>query len=225
VTGAVPTDLFEISSSARRVFDTSADPSQIVQAFGSDPILGPLVARSPGLRIPGAWDPFECAVRAILGQQVSVAAARTFATRLLGRMGTCVDGAAPGLTTLFPSPEAIVEGDLEGLGLTQKRIAAIRGLALAVVGREIDFAAATDETVATLTQIAGVGRWTSQYVALRALGDPDAFPGSDLILRRMAGRGRQALSEARLESRAEAWRPWRAYAATYLWDAAARSSG
>src|SRR5262245_12050301 len=91
VTGAIPTDLFEISSSARRVFDASADPSQIVQAFGSDPILGPLVARSPGLRIPGAWDPFECAVRAILGQQVSVAAARTLATRLVGRLGTRVE--------------------------------------------------------------------------------------------------------------------------------------
>jgi AraC family transcriptional regulator of adaptative response / DNA-3-methyladenine glycosylase II len=224
VTGAVPTDLFEISSSSRRVFDTSADPSQIVQAFGSDPILGPLVARSPGLRIPGAWDPFECAVRAILGQQVSVAAARTLATRLVGRMGTSLDSAVPGLTALFPSPRALAEGDLRGLGLTQQRIAAIQGLARAVVRREIDFAVVGDETVAALTRIAGVGEWTSQYIALRALGDPDAFPGSDLVLRRMAGGTRGALSEARLESRAEAWRPWRAYAAIYLWDAAARSS-
>ncbi len=223
VTGALPADLFGISSSARRVFDTAADPTQIAQAFGSDPILGPLVARSPGLRIPGAWDPFECAVRAILGQQVSVAAARTLATRLVARMGTSVDGGASDLTTLFPSPEAIKEGELRGLGVTQKRIAAIRSLARAVATRELDFAAAADETAAALTRIAGVGPWTSQYVALRALGDPDAFPGSDLILRRMAGGGSQALSESRLASRAEAWRPWRAYAALYLWDAAAKS--
>jgi AraC family transcriptional regulator of adaptative response / DNA-3-methyladenine glycosylase II len=109
------------------------------------------------------------------------------------------------------------------LGLTRSRIAAIQSLAQAVVARKFEFTAPTDETVAALAQISGVGKWTSQYVALRALGDPDAFPASDLILRRMAGSGRGALSEAELESRAEAWRPWRAYAATYLWDAAARS--
>jgi len=224
VAGADPTDLFELSSSARRVFDTAADPSQILQAFGSDPILGPLVTRTPGLRIPGAWDPFECAVRAILGQQVSVAAARTLAARLVQRMGTAVESASPDLTVLFPSAEAIAGGSLEGLGLTRGRIAALQGLARAVAAHEIDFTA-TDETVAALNRIAGVGPWTSQYVALRALGDPDAFPGSDLILRRMAGAGGRALTEAELESRAEAWRPWRAYAATHLWDAAARSGG
>ena len=220
VTGAVPADLFELSFAARRVFDVSADPAQVVEAFRSDPILGPWVTRSPGLRIPGAWDPFECAVRAILGQQISVAGARTLATRLVERMGTRIESAAPDLTTLFPSPRAIAEGDLGGLGLTKARIASIQGLARAVVARQIDFAAATDEIIDALTQISGLGPWTAQYVALRALGDPDAFPASDLILRRAAGGGNGALSEAELESRAEAWRPWRGYAATYLWDAA-----
>ena len=225
VTGAVPADLFELSFAARRVFDVSADPAQIVEAFRSDPILGPLVACSPGLRIPGAWDPFECAVRAILGQQISVAGARTLATRLAGRMGTRVESPAQGLTTLFPSPQAIAKGDLRGLGITRGRIAAIQSLAEAVDERRFDFAATTDEIIAALTRISGVGSWTAQYVALRALGDPDAFPTSDLILRRMAAGGTRALPAAELESRAEAWRPWRAYAATYLWDAAARSSG
>jgi AraC family transcriptional regulator of adaptative response / DNA-3-methyladenine glycosylase II len=104
----------------------------------------------------------------------------------------------------------------------RSRIAAIRGLAQAVVARKLEFAAPADDTAAALTQISGVGEWTSQYVALRALGDPDAFPASDLVLRRKAGAGNEALSESELQSRAEAWRPWRAYAATYLWDAAAR---
>jgi AraC family transcriptional regulator, regulatory protein of adaptative response / DNA-3-methyladenine glycosylase II len=223
VTGADPTDLLELSFAARRVFDTSADPAQIMQAFRSDPILGPLVTRTPGLRIPGAWDAFECVVRAIMGQHISVAGTRTLATRLVERLGTRLKSPAPGLTTLFPSPRAIAEGDLRGLGLTRSRIAAMRSLAQMVVARKFEFTAPTDETVAALGQISGVGEWTSQYAALRALGDPDAFPMSDLILRRMAGSGRGALSEAELESRAEAWRPWRAYAATYLWDAAARS--
>ena len=225
VTGAAPADLFELSLAARRVFDVCADPAQIAEAFRSDPILGPLVARSPGLRIPGMWDPFECAVRAIMGQQISVAGARTLATRLVERLGTRLASAGPDLTTLFPSPRRIAEGDLTGLGLTKGRIASIQGLARAVVARQIDFAAATDEIVDVLTKIPGVGQWTAQYVALRALGDPDAFPASDLILRRVAGDGEGALPEAELESRAEAWRPWRAYAATYLWDAAVRPSG
>ena len=224
VTGAVPADLFELSFAARRVFDTSADPAQVVRAFRSDPILGALATRSPGLRIPGAWDPFECAVRAVIGQRTGVTGALTLATRLVERLGTRLKSPAPGLTTLFPSPQAIAEGDLRGLGLTRSRIAAIQSLAQAVVAHKFEFTAPTDEIVAALAQIPGVGEWTSQYVALRALGDPDAFPTSDLILRRMAGNGRGALSEAELESRAEAWRPWRAYAAAYLWDAAARSS-
>jgi AraC family transcriptional regulator of adaptative response / DNA-3-methyladenine glycosylase II len=223
VTGADPTDLFELSFAARRVFDTSADPAQILQAFRSDPILGPLVARSPGLRIPGAWDAFECVIRAIL-RQSSATRARAVATRLVERLGTRLKTPAPGLTTLVPSPRAIAEGDLRGLGLTRRRIVAIQSLAHALVERKFELTAPTDETVAALSQISGVGEWTSQYVALRALGDPDAFPTSDLILRRMAGCARGALSEAELKSRAEAWRPWRAYAATYLWDAAARSS-
>jgi AraC family transcriptional regulator of adaptative response / DNA-3-methyladenine glycosylase II len=224
VTGADPANLLELTCAARRVFDTSADPAQIMQAFRADQLLGPLVARSPGLRIPGAWDAFECAVRAIMGQHLSVAGARTLATRLVERLGAGIKSPAPGLTTLFPSPRTIAEGDLSGLGLTPSRIAALRSLAQAVVARQLEFAAPTDETVEALTRITGVGEWTSQYVALRALSDPDAFPPSDRILRRMAGGGKRALSRTDLQSRAEAWRPWRAYAATYLWDAAARSS-
>ena len=223
VTGADPTDLLELTCAARRVFDTSADPAQIMQALGADPILGPLVAASPGLRIPGAWDAFECSVRAIMGQQVSVAGARTLASRLVERLGARLKSPAEGLTTLFPSPRAIATGDLTGLGLTRSRIAAIRSLAQAVVARKLEFAAPAEEAAAALSQISGVGDWTSQYVALRALGDPDAFPATDLILRRMAGRGKKDLSGKELESRAEAWRPWRAYAAIYLWDTAARS--
>jgi len=223
VSGAAPADLFHLSTTARRVFDLSADPAQIEQAFRSDKTLGPLVARSPGLRIPGVWDPFECAVRAIVGQQVSVRGACTLTKRLVERIGARTRNPGPGLTTLFPSPAAIAEADLQRLGLTRARVAAIQGLARAVIERKVDFAGGADQIMAALTQVAGIGEWTAEYVAFRALGEPDSFPAADLVLRRMAGRGRRALSEAELESLAESWRPWRAYAALYLWDAAARS--
>src|SRR5262249_8626445 len=193
------------------------------EAFRSDKTLGPLVARSPGLRIPGVWDPFECAVRAIVGQQVSVRGACTLTKRLVERIGARTRNPGPGLTTLFPSPAAIAEADLQRLGLTRARVAAIQGLARAVIERKVDFAGGADQIMAALTQVAGIGEWTAEYVAFRALGEPDSFPAADLVLRRMAGRGRRALSEAELESLAESWRPWRAYAALYLWDAAARS--
>ena len=225
VTGAIPTDLFELSSAARRVFDTSADPAQVLRAFRLDPILGALAARSPGLRIPGAWDPFECAVRAITGQRISVKAARTIVIRLVERLGTPVKSVEPELTTLFPSPQAVAAGNLSGLGLTRQREEALRSLAQAVADHRLDLAGPPDETMAALMELRGLGPWTAQYIALRALGDPDAFPASDLVLRRMAAGGKAPLSETEMEARAEAWRPWRAYAATYLWGAAARPNG
>src|SRR6185436_13245042 len=135
---------------ARRAFDLGADPARIARAFEADPLLRPLVRRRPGLRIPGAWDPFECAVRAVLGQQVSVAAGRTLAARLVARVGQPIATGADGLTHLFPSPAALAGADLDGLGLTRARAAALQALARAVAGGRLDLGGPVDEVTAGL---------------------------------------------------------------------------
>ncbi len=216
VRGGAPSTLLQVSSAARRMFDLAADPARIAMALRSDPLLGPLVKRRPGLRIPGAWDPFECAVRAILGQQVRVAAGRTLAARLVARIGRPIDG-EDGLTHMFPTPADLATADLNGLGLTRMRIVALRTLARAVADGELAFDAPTEDIYASLIALAGIGAWTMQYVALRALVEPDAFPASDLVLRRMAAMGGRPLATSVLQARAEAWRPWRGYAAIHLW--------
>jgi AraC family transcriptional regulator of adaptative response / DNA-3-methyladenine glycosylase II len=220
VRGANPANLFRLASTARRVFDIAADPAHMVEAFQSDLLLGPLVTRSSGLRIPGAWDAFECTVRAILGERISGAGASIVTKRFAERIGVRIKNPAPGLTTLFPTLRLIAEGDLRDIGLSRSRLDALHRFVRAVVARKIDFTAPSDEIIDALTKVAGVGDEIAQYVALRALGEPDAFPAADLVLRRMAGRGKRALSDAELESRSRTWRPWRAYAAMYLWDAA-----
>jgi len=220
VRGAEPAALFQLSSTARRAFDLAADPARIARAFRSDPLLGPLVRLRPGLRIPGAWDPFECAVRAVLGQQVSVAAGRTLAARLVSRVGRRIAADGDGLTHLFPAPEALAVADLDGLGLTSARVGALRALAQATTEGALDLTAPVEEVTAALVALPGLGDWTAQYVALRALGEPDAFPAADLVLRRAAAAGGAPLTARALASRAEVWRPWRGYAVLHLWRAA-----
>ena len=220
VRGAAPAALFQLSAAARRTFDLAADPARIALALRGDPLLAPLVDRRPGLRIPGAWDPFECAVRAVLGQQVSVAAGRTLAARVVARVGRPIAGGTDGLTHLFPSPAALAAANLDGLGLTGARARALRALAHAVAEGALDLGAPVENVAAGLEALPGLGRWTAQYVALRALGEPDAFPAADLVLRRMAADGGTPLSARALAARAEAWRPWRGYAVLHLWRAA-----
>jgi AraC family transcriptional regulator of adaptative response / DNA-3-methyladenine glycosylase II len=184
--------------------------------------MGPLVRERPGLRIPGAWDPFECAVRAVLGQQVSVAAGCALARRLVERAGVAVGGATDGLTQLFPGAANVASANLEGLGITGARVATLRVLARAVLERRIDFGAAPEELAAAMAALPGIGPWTAQYVALRALGEPDALPTGDLVLRRMAAPpARGSLTTRELEERSRNWRPWRGYAVVHLWRAAA----
>jgi AraC family transcriptional regulator of adaptative response / DNA-3-methyladenine glycosylase II len=220
VSGAPPAALLQLSSVARRVFDVAADPQRIALGLRRDELVGPLVRQRTGLRIPGAWDPFECAVRAVLGQQVSVAAGRTFASRLVLLAGTTISGGAHGLTHLFPSASAVAAANLEGLGVTRSRAATLHALAHAVLAGRIDFGADPAEVAAALTAVPGIGPWTAQYVALRALGEPDAMPAGDLVLRRMAAGSTQALSARELEARAQSWQPWRSYAVMHLWHAA-----
>lgn len=184
---------------ARHLFDVDADPRLIRKTLAKDSLLAPLLRRRPGIRVPGAWDPFELAVRAVVGQQVSVAAART----ILGRIAL-----AHGF-----APERLAEVTIEGM--PRRRSETIRVLARAVARREVvlERGASLEESIAMLTALPGIGPWTAHYIAMRALGERDAFPSGDLILRRNAGN----LSERELLRRAEVWRPWRAYGAMLLW--------
>ena len=194
----------------RRLFDLDADPASVDKVLGADPRLAASVAARPGLRVPGAVDGFELVMRAVLGQQVSVAAARTFAGRLTQRCGTALETARGTLTHSFPTAAQVAAADLAGLGLTTARVATLRAVALAVAdGLSLEPTADRAETRAALLALPGIGPWTADYVAMRALGDPDAFPADDLVLRRMLG--------TQAASTAEAWRPWRAYAAMHVW--------
>jgi AraC family transcriptional regulator of adaptative response / DNA-3-methyladenine glycosylase II len=210
-----PRSLFLIVERVRAMFDLNADWAAIVRGLKSDPDLAARVESRPGLRVPGCWTGFELATRAILGQQVSVKGATTLAGRIARTLGRPFQG-APGLTHLFPTPEVLAEANLESIGLTRARGEAIRGLARAVCNRKTDFDRIVDSEafLARLCELPGIGKWTAQYVAMRALGEPDAFPSGDLGLRHALNVG----SSRELEERAEAWRPWRAYAAMYLWS-------
>jgi AraC family transcriptional regulator, regulatory protein of adaptative response / DNA-3-methyladenine glycosylase II len=223
VSGAPPAALLQLSCTARRVFDLAADPARISTELARDRLVGPLVRARPGVRIPGAWEPFECAVRAVLGQQVSVAAGRTFAARLVQRAGAAVRGGGDGLTHVFPTAAALAAADLDGLGLTRARVATLRALSQAVLTRNVDFTQAPAQLAAALAAIPGIGPWTAQYVLLRAFGEPDALPSADLVLRRMAAPGVTLLSGRQLDERAQEWQPWRGYAVMHLWRAASRA--
>jgi len=220
VRGAPSSDLFELSSRIRRVFDLAADPLQICDAFRGDRRLGTLVAKNPGLRIPGVWEPFECAVRSIVAEQRMPEAARTQLRKLVERAGAPIGSIADGLSHLFPLPEALAKCELADLGMAPARVEAVRELARAVCTGRLNFSDSMEEVTQALAQIAGLGASGAAYVALRALGEPDAFPNTDLTLRREAHRGDSVWTPRELEARAEAWRPWRGYAAFHLWAAA-----
>ena len=209
----------EVVERARRLFDLDAEPVRIADHLARSPELAPLVARRPGLRVPGAWDAFELAVRAVLGQQVTVRGATTLAGRLVRAFGRPLDRAEDGLTHLFPRPEALADADLASIGLPRARAVTIRALARGEVA--LDASRGLEDAVARLAAVPGIGAWTAHYIAMRALGEPDAFPAADLGLRRALGNGAGPLAPARVAERAEAWRPWRAYAAMHLWTALA----
>lgn len=216
--------LLETVNRVRRMFDLDADPKAIADSLGGSPRLKPLITRHPGLRLPSGWDGFEIAVRAILGQQVSVAAARTLATRLAHRFGQpLATPLADGLDCLFPRPEALAEADLTTIGLTRSRADTVRGVARALLEGCVDFRAerTLDDFAARWTALPGIGPWTAQYIAMRALGHPDAFPADDLVLRQQATGDGQAITGKGLATLAEGWRPWRAYAVIHLWRDAA----
>jgi AraC family transcriptional regulator, regulatory protein of adaptative response / DNA-3-methyladenine glycosylase II len=205
----------------RAVFDLDANPTHIAERLAEDKALRPLVTKTPGLRVPGAWDAFEIAVRAVLGQQVSVAGATTLSGRLVARFGTPLATPWPRLTHTFPKPDLLAGADIAdiaALGLPRRRAETIREVARAAGAGAFTFAPGTsgEQAVVRLKELPGVGEWTAQYLAMRLLRSPDAFPAGDLGLRKAAGCG-APITEAALLRRAECWRPWRAYAAVHLW--------
>jgi AraC family transcriptional regulator of adaptative response / DNA-3-methyladenine glycosylase II len=212
---ALPDVLVRLKS----LFDLSARPDVIAEHLAADPRLSRLAARCPGLRVPGAFDGFELAVRAILGQRVSVRAATTLAGRLAARFGEPIDTPVPGLCRLSPSPARLMaaeETELTSLGISAPRAASIRAVARAVACRQIDLQPNPDPDSVRqkLEELPGIGDWTAQVIAMRALRWPDAFPAADLgLLKAWGGRSVRHLRDA-----SEAWRPWRAYAAMYLWE-------
>ncbi len=208
----------------RRLFDLDADVGAIAAHFARDPLLGPLVAARPGLRVPGAWDGFELAVRAMLGQQITVSGARRLIGRLVEAHGepfrAGAGGGDEGLSAVFPPPERVAAADLTQLGMPRARAAAISRMAAAAATDPDLFRrdGSLDAAIARLTALPGVGDWTAQYVAMRALREPDAFPAADVgLLRAMTGPDGLRPTPTALLARAELWRPWRAYAAQHLW--------
>jgi AraC family transcriptional regulator of adaptative response / DNA-3-methyladenine glycosylase II len=194
-------------------------------------MLAPLVTARPGLRVPGAWDGFELALRAIFGQQITVPAATKLLGRLVQQHGEPLPKAmrdGEGLSHLFPSPALVAAADLAALGMPAARARAVTSLAQAIAADPAMFSrgASLEEAIAKLRLLPGIGEWTAQYIAMRELREPDAFPAADIgLLRAMAAPDGRRPSPAELFLRAERWRPWRAYAALHLWAAGIAPAG
>jgi AraC family transcriptional regulator of adaptative response / DNA-3-methyladenine glycosylase II len=211
----------KIIARLRRVFDLAADTDAITAHLAQDPTLAPLVRARPGLRVPGAWDGFELAVRAVLGQQITVVGAVRLAQRLVQAHGVALRESHGSITHAFPLPEALAAIDAAKLGMPRSRAATLSALAAAVVEDPHFFDANRDleDAIAQLRAVPGVGDWTAQYIALRQLREPDAFPHADVgLIRALAAREGRARSSSDLLRRADSWRPWRAYAAQHLWS-------
>ncbi len=228
VQGIPSADLGEVGRRVSVIFDVDAPIDQIRRKLRSDAALKSRLENLPGVRVMGAWSGFELTIRAILGQQISVAAATTLAGRIAGRYGEALSPAAAcaGLRRLFPTPARLARARFNNMGLIGSRIATIKAVSRAVEEGELSFH--PDQDVALFcerfTAIKGIGDWTAQYVAMRVLRDPDAFPSSDLGLLKAVEPGTR-MTPRELKARAEDWRPWRAYAASLLWYGASGSGG
>jgi AraC family transcriptional regulator, regulatory protein of adaptative response / DNA-3-methyladenine glycosylase II len=224
----LPVALAEVSwpilTRLRALFDLDANPASIDGHLAADPLLGPSVRNHPGLRVPGAWNTFELAVRAVLGQQVSVIGASTLASRLSAKYGRPVITPFAHLNRLAPCAPHLAAAsveDIAAIGLPRARAMTLRDLGLASERGDLSFGlnVSIDEAVTSLRRVRGIGEWTAQYVAMRALRFPDAFPAADLGIRKaLAPPGQPLPSEKQVLERATAWRPWRTYAAVHLWQ-------
>ena len=218
--------LMRLLSRVREQFDLDANPAVIQAHLTQDPLLAGRIALMPGLRVPGAFDPFELALRAVLGQQVSVAGATTLSGRLVTRFGERIETPFPGITHHFPRPDILANAepaDIAQIGLPAARAETIRNLAQFALhdGLALKPGSTLQEAVTSLKTVRGIGEWTAQYIALRALRFPDAFPAGDLGLQKAAAEEDDAvlrLTEKQLAKRAASWSPWRGYAALILWN-------
>jgi AraC family transcriptional regulator of adaptative response / DNA-3-methyladenine glycosylase II len=207
-------DLQQAVARTRRLLDLDADPTAVDEVLEQDPDLGPLVRKTPGLRVPGAVDGHELAVRAVVGQQVSVAGARTVAGRIVAALGTPLAEPDGGLTHLFPTAEAMASVDPAQLPMPAARARCLAGVGAAVAAGELELDPGADRarTRAHLLSLPGIGPWTADYLAMRALGDPDVFLATDLGIRHALG------ALGRCADDAPAWAPWRSYATLHLWS-------
>ncbi len=212
-------DLTVAISRCRRMLDLDADPVAVDGQLRADPVLAPLVDKAPGRRVPRTVDEEEFAVRAVLGQQVSTAAARTHAARLVTAHGEAVDDPEGGLTHLFPSAGSLAALDPGALAMPAARRTTLTTLVARLADGSLTLGVESDwaETRARLLALPGLGPWSVEVIAMRALGDPDAFPATDLGVRHAARDLGLPVTPAALTARAEDWRPWRAYAVQYLW--------
>jgi AraC family transcriptional regulator of adaptative response / DNA-3-methyladenine glycosylase II len=210
-------DLGPAAARCRRLLHLDADPAGISDVLDRDELLGPLVRKRPGLRVPGSVDPFETAIRAIVGQQVSIAAARTVAGRIVAAYGTPLAKPMGTLTHTFPTPEALAEAT--ELPMPRSRTRTITGLAAAIANGDVRLDRGVDwsEVRESLLDLPGIGPWTVEYIALRGLGDPDAFPGTDLGIRHSLVALGIADDPATITALATRWKPLRSYAAQHLW--------
>jgi AraC family transcriptional regulator of adaptative response / DNA-3-methyladenine glycosylase II len=214
-----PGRLLDLVERVRRLFDLDADPLAIRASLESDRLLAPLLAANPGLRLPGAFDPEELCVRAVLGQQISVAAATTLAARIAQAHGDRLDAALPGLEWLFPTARQLRDADLGAIGMPARRREAIQNVAAALTDGILEEPCENlDAIVARWRRVPGVGEWTAQYIALRAYQEPDAFPAGDLGVRKALSGTDVPCSAAAARDRARPWRPWRGYATFHLWQ-------
>ncbi|MCI0686948.1 MAG: DNA-3-methyladenine glycosylase [Sporichthyaceae bacterium] len=214
---ADPRDLDQAVARCRQLLHLDADPRALAAGLGSDPLLGPLVRAHPGLRVPGSVDPYETAIRAVIGQQVSVPAARTVAGRLVAGYGTPLPTPTGGLTHAFPTPQVLAGVDRLPMPAARTRTLTAVAAAVAAGTVPLRFGAEPAEATAALQAIPGIGPWTASYVALRGLGDPDAFPGTDLGIRYALVNLGVADHRPTIATLAERWRPIRSYAAQHLW--------
>nr|WP_255775718.1 DNA-3-methyladenine glycosylase 2 [Microbulbifer sediminum] len=211
--------LYVLNQRLRRLFDLDSDTGEIGQVLSADPLLAQQLQRLPGVRLPGAWDPFEYALRAILGQQISVAAATTIAGRLVERYGGRFVDTSGREWRLFPAAGQLAGVDFEGLGVTRARAATLRAFVAAALEGQVDFTETDLERwCSQLTALPGIGDWTAQYIAMRGLSLPDAFPASDLGILQALGEGGDRATPGAARARAEQWRPWRSYGALLLWQ-------
>jgi AraC family transcriptional regulator of adaptative response / DNA-3-methyladenine glycosylase II len=216
--------LDDLAETSRRLLDLDLDPARVAATVGADPALAQLVARRPGLRVPGGWDPFELVARAVLGQQISVGAARTLLGRLVRLAGPLVGPSSdPSGDRCFPGPAEVAAADLDRLGLPGSRRRTLRAVAEAMASGSLVLRPRTDPAVASaqLMALPGIGPWTAAYVALRALGDADSLLVGDLGLAKAAARRGLPDRWPALVAHAERWRPWRGYASFWLWSALA----